>query len=143
MNVDSGFDRDNLVTFGVVIPPAKYQENARRVAFFQEVNERMEAIPGVSAVAAMSGLPPFRQVNANDTDFEGLTYQPGGPIHNVDYYQTTTTDYVRTMGIPVVEGRAFRPGDVGTAPPVMLVNESLVKRFYPGQSIIGRRIRPS
>lgn len=72
-----------------------------------------------------------------------LTQQPGGPFHNVDYYQIATTDYVRTMGIPVVEGRAFGPGDVAGAPLVMMVNESLAKRFYPDQSIIGRRIRPS
>ena len=143
MRVDSGFDRNNLATFQIVIPGPKYPENHRRVAFFQQLNERLSAIPGVTAVAAMSGLPPFRQVNANDTDFEGLTFQPGGIAPNVDYYQTTTTDYVRTMGIPVVEGRAFGPGDVGSAPPVMLVNEALAKRFYPNQSVVGRRMRPS
>jgi putative ABC transport system permease protein len=143
MSVDSGFDRNNLVTFNVVIPGPRYPENPRRVAFFQQLNERLSAIPGVTAVAAMSGLPPSRQVNANDTDFEGVTFQPGGPAPNVDYYQNTTIDYVRTMGIPIVEGRAFGPGDVGSAPPVMLVNEALARRFYPNQSVVGRRIRPA
>jgi predicted permease len=132
-----------MITFGLVIPATTYPQSDARVAFFDRLIDRLEQIPGVTAVAAMNGLPPSRQVNANDTDFEGLVPTPGGPAQNVDYYQITTSDYVRTMGIPVIEGRAFGPGDVAGAPPVMLVNESLAKRFYPGQSVIGRRIRPS
>ena len=142
MNVDAGFDRNNLITFGLVQSGAKYPEMPRRAAFFNDVITRLQALPGVTAAAAMTGLPPQRQVNANDTDFEGVAFQPGGPAANVDYYQIATTDYVRTMGIPVVEGRAFGPGDVAGAPLVAMVNESLVKRFYPDQSVIGRRIRP-
>jgi putative ABC transport system permease protein len=143
MNVDAGFRRNDLITFGLVQSSAKMPEPQRRAAFFGDVIARIQALPGVTAAAAMTGLPPQRQVNANDTEFEGLAQQPGGPAHNVDYYQIATTDYVRTMGIPVVEGRAFGPGDVAGAPHVMLVNESLKKRFYPDQSIIGRRIQPS
>jgi predicted permease len=143
MNVDAGFKRNDLITFGLVQSAAKYPDMQRRAGFFGDVLARIQALPGVTAAAAMTGLPPQRSVNANDTDFEGLTPQPGGPFHNVDYYQIATTDYVRTMGIPVVEGRAFGPGDVAGATRVMLVNESLKKRFYPDQSIIGRRIRPS
>ena len=55
----------------------------------------------------MSGLPPLRDVNANDTLIEGYVAPPGGPGHNVEYYQTISTDYIDAMGIPVVEGRAF------------------------------------
>ena len=143
MNVDAGFKRNDLITFGLVQSSAKYPEMQRRASFFGDVIAKVQGLPGVTAAAAMTGLPPQRQVNANDTDFEGLTQQPGGPFHNVDYYQIATTDYVRTMGIPVVEGRAFGPGDVAGAPRVMMVNEALKKRFYADQSIIGRRIRPS
>jgi putative ABC transport system permease protein len=143
MSVDSGFDRNNLSTFGVVIPAAKYQQSSQRIGFFQQLNTRLSAIPGVTAVAAMTGLPPSRQVNANTTTLEGYVQQPGEPFPHVDYYQFTTVDYVRAMGIPVVEGRAFGPGDVGTAPPALLVNEALAKRFYPNQSPIGRRVRPA
>ena len=55
----------------------------------------------------MQGLPPQRQVNANDTDFESYTAPPEGPSENVDYYQNVTPAYLTTMGIPVVEGRDF------------------------------------
>ena len=64
------------------------------------------------------------------------------PPANVDYYQTVTVDYVETMGIPVVEGRAFTRATSGGRPVVMLVNETLAKRFYPDSSPVGRRIKP-
>jgi putative ABC transport system permease protein len=79
MNVDAGFERNDLVTFGLVLPGAKYPQMERRAAFFGDVISKLQALPAVTAAAAMSGLPPQRQVNANDTDFEGLTQQPGGP----------------------------------------------------------------
>ena len=141
MSVDAGFERDDLITFGLVQAPAKFPEMWRRAAFYTGVLEQLQAIPGVTAAAAMTGLPPLRQVNANTTYFEGLP-QTGGPQQLVDYYQTVTTDYVRTMGIPVIEGRALGPGDVAGAPRVAMVNEKLAKLFYPDQSIVGRRVRP-
>ena len=92
--------------------------------------------------AAMTGLPPMRQVNANDTDFEGVAKVQGGPIHNVDYYNTVTVNYVDAMKIPMASGRGFEAGDV-TGGPVALVNEALAKKFYPGVDPIGRGIRSS
>jgi len=141
MRVDAGFDRTSLVTFGVVLPNASYQQPERRVAFFRDLAERLRAIPGVRAAAAMSGLPPLRQVNANDTEFEGLARTPDGPAHNVDYYQYVTGDYLDAMGIPVVDGRGYAARDAD-GPPVVMVNEALAKKFYPGESPVGRRIRP-
>ena len=143
MNVDSGFDRQNLTTFGVVLPATTYADSMRRVEFFSSLTSRLAALPGVQSVAAMSGLPPRRQVNANDTDFEGYAPGPNGPAPNVDYYQFVTPDYVQAMGIKVVEGRAFGATDISGAAPVAMVNERLAKLFYPNQSPIGRRIRPS
>ncbi len=143
MRVDAGFDRTHLTTFGVVLPSAAYADSTRRVAFFSDLDLRLAAIPGVQGVAAMSGLPPRRQVNANDTDMEGYVPAPNGFPPNVDYYQYVTPDYASTMGIKVVEGRGFEPTDVAGAPPVALINQTLARVFYQNQSPIGRRIRPS
>ena len=65
-------------------------------------------------VAAMSGLPPNRPVNANNTDFEGYAPPQNSeePAENVDYYQTVTLDYLKTMGIPIVKGRGVDSTDV-------------------------------
>ena len=141
MQFDSGFDRENLVTFGLVLPAAKYQEQQRRVAFFNELTTRLRAVPGVQAAAAMTGLPPFRQVNANDTEFENYRHVEGGPPANVDYYQSATLDYTTAMKIPVLEGRTFGPQNGATTPLVVLVNETLAKMYWPKESAVGHRLR--
>ena len=141
MNVDAGFSRSKLSTFAIVLPTTTYASPESRVSFFTRLTEALEAIPGVQGATAMSGLPPFRAVNAQDTDIDGYTSPPEGPFENVDYYQTVSRDYLETMGVPVMDGRDFTLADVSGAP-VVLVNETFVKTFFRGQSPIGRRIRP-
>ena len=130
MTVDPGFNRERMLTFGVVLPGAAYPKPEQRVAFFDRLGGRLKEVAGVTSVARMTGLPPNRNVNANDTDFEG--YAPTGPdqpAENVDYYQTVSVDYLQTMGIPVVKGRGFEPADIAGAP-VLMVNETLEKTFF-------------
>src|SRR3954467_10943564 len=141
-NVDSGFKRGQLVTFAVTLPAATYAKPEQVRGFYQRLLEQLRSTSGVQSVAAMSGLPPLRRVDANDTDIEGYVAPPDGPFANVDYYQTVTAGYVETMGIPVVEGRAFQASDAANATTV-LINETMARTFYKGQSPIGRRVRPS
>jgi predicted permease len=142
MRFDSGFDRTNLSTFGISLPAAKYQEQPRRIAFYNEIINRLKATPGVQSAAAMAGLPPSRPVNANDTEFENYQHVQGGPPANVDYWQSTTLDYTAAMKIPVLDGRSFGPQDGPTTTPVVLVNETLAKLYWPKESAVGHRIRP-
>ena len=143
MRVDSGFDRSSLTTFSVVLPARQYADGNRRVAFFADLDAKLAAIPGVQGVTAMRGLPPTRQVDANDTEFEGYVRTPTSPPQNVDYYQYATPNYTATMGIPVIAGRSFTATDVQGSPPVVLVNQTLAKLYYPNANPIGHRIRPS
>jgi len=148
VNVDAGFDRNQLVTFGLVLPGASYTPE-RQVAFFSDLQAKLTTIPGVKSAAAMSGLPPNRQVDANDTDFEhiaplpmGVTpAQAGTPAENVDYYQTVNPGYTATMGITIVKGRSFEILD-RQGPPVVLVNETLARRFFADRSPIGQHLKP-
>lgn len=144
MNVDAGFNRSNMVTFGLVLPNSRY-DAAQRIGFFQRLTDRLREVPGVQAVATMTGLPPLRAVNANDTDFEHIpndgTDDGQFPPENVDYWQTVSHTYVETMGIPVVRGRAFTLQDVG-GPPVVMINEATARRFYGDRDPIGMRIKP-
>ncbi len=141
INVDAGFDRSRLVTFQMALPAANYPTALGRAQLYQRLLERLRVIPGVQAATAMSGLPPARQVNANDTDIDNYTAPPDGPFENVDYYQNVMSDYFETMGIPIVEGRGFTSADA-TSTPVAVVNESLIRTFWKDLNPIGQRLRP-
>jgi putative ABC transport system permease protein len=141
LDVDPGFKPDGLLTFQLFLPQANYADPAAQIAFYDRFLPRLRALPGVTSVAGMNGMPPRRDVNANDTQFEGLPQTPDSPPQNVDYYQFATRDYLETMQIPLLDGRTFTQADEG-GPPVVLVNEKLVKTFYPNTTPLGRRLRP-
>jgi putative ABC transport system permease protein len=140
--VDAGFDRSRMVTFSVTLPPADYPQPPLRAQLFQRLLDRLRAVPGIQGASAMSGLPPNRPVNANDTEIDNYTAPPEGPFENVDYYQFAMTDYFETMGIPIVEGRAFQATDAAAEGPVAVVNETLVQTFWKDLNPIGQRLRP-
>jgi predicted permease len=141
-NVDTGFDRSRLVTFSMALPVADYPQATARAQLFQRVLERLRGVAGVQAATAMSGLPPNRPLNANDTDIDNYTAPPEGPYENVDYYQNAMSDYFETMGIPIVAGRSFQPSDAASSGMVAVVNETLVNTFWKGLNPIGQRLRP-
>ena len=141
-NVDAGFDRSRLVTFSMALPIADYPQPAARAQLYQRLLETLRAAPGVQAATAMSGLPPNRPLDANDTDIDNYTAPPEGPFENVDYYQGVMTDYFETMGIPIVQGRPFQRRDAASSGMVAVVNETLVNTFWKGLNPIGQRLRP-
>ncbi len=139
---DPGFDPDGLLTFQLYLPSSTYPEASDQSGFLGRLSEKLASLPGASGVAAMSGLPPVRDVNANDTEFEGKRQTADGPAFNVDYYQTVYGPYFETMRIPILEGRAFDAGDDAATTPVAIINERLARVFYPGENPLGQRIRP-
>ncbi|MEX2283055.1 MAG: ABC transporter permease [Gemmatimonadota bacterium] len=141
LNVDPGFNPKNLLSFQLFLPPATYAGASAQIQFYDRLLPKLQGSPGVTSVAAMAGLPPRRDVNANDMEFEGITPTADGPVQNADYWQFVTLDYLTTMSIPLKAGRGFTASDAGGAPTV-LVNERLVKTFYPNVDPIGRRLRP-
>jgi len=140
--VDAGFDRSRLVTFSISLPAVNYQQASARAALYQRLLERLRGVAGVQAASAMSGLPPNRRLDANDTEIDNYTAPPEGPFENVDYYQNVMTGYFETMGIPTVQGRGFQPADATSTGMVAVVNESLVRTFWRDRNPIGQRLRP-
>ncbi|HEX4347568.1 MAG TPA: ABC transporter permease [Vicinamibacterales bacterium] len=141
-NVDGGFDRGRLVTFSMSLPAVNYPLAGARVEMYGRVLDALRRAPGIQGASAMSGLPPSRPVNANDTDIDNYTPPPNGPFKNVDYYQWVTSDYFETMGIPIVQGRAFEHHDAASTGRVAVVNQTLVNTFWKGLNPIGQRLRP-
>jgi putative ABC transport system permease protein len=140
--VDAGFDRSRLVTFSMTLPITNFPQPSARAQAFQRLLGKLRAVPGVVAATAMSGLPPNRPLNANDTDIDNYTAPPEGPYENVDYYQYVMSDYFETMGIPIVQGRSFQPADAASTGMLAIVNETLVNTFWKGRNPIGLRLRP-
>ena len=139
--VDAGFERSRLVTFQLSLAAADYPQAPARAQFFQRLQDRLRGTPGIMAASAMSGLPPNRPLNANDTDIGNYIAPPEGPFENVDYYQSVMTDYFETMGIPIVKGRSFQLSDAASGP-VVIVNETLVNTFWKDRDPIGQTVKP-
>ncbi len=139
--VDGGFDRSRLVTFSMTLPQAT-TTGPVRLQTYQRLLDTLRGVAGVQGASAMTGLPPNRPLNANDTEIDGYTAPPEGPFENVDYYQAVMSDYFETMGIPIVQGRSFERADAASGGRVAIVNETLVNTFWKGQNPIGQRIRP-
>ncbi|MEY4094660.1 MAG: hypothetical protein RLZZ53_1859 [Acidobacteriota bacterium] len=139
--VDAGFDRSRLVTFQMSLATADYPQPQQRAQLYQRLLEKLRGVAGIQGASAMSGLPPNRPLNANDTDIGNYTAPPEGPFENVDYYQSVMTNYFDTMGIPIVKGRGFEPTDIGSGP-VVIVNETLVNTFWKDVDPIGQTLKP-
>jgi predicted permease len=140
--VDAGFDRARLVTFSTALPAVAYPTQTSHAAFYASLLGALRSTPGVESASAMTGLPPTRPVNANDTDIADYTAPPQGPFKNVDYYQWVMSDYFETMGIPIVQGRSFQRADAGSSGMVAVVNQTFVNTFWKGRNPIGERLRP-
>ncbi|HXU73914.1 MAG TPA: ABC transporter permease [Polyangia bacterium] len=142
LDVDTGIRPHGLLTFQIELPAKEYPDNDRALALWNQLRERMAALPGVTDATVLAGLPPNRQLNANDFFFEGKTQTKDGPAWNVDFFQTVGDDFWKTMGTTLVEGRVLDEHDNADGMLAVVVNEQFVRRFYPGEKVLGRRVRP-
>ena len=137
---DPGFNPENVLTMGLILPASKYKDEPQRVAFYNDLVQRVKATPGVQSAAAVNFLP-LGGSNASDTFLvEGMP-EPAPGNENIGRYRVCTPDYFTTMQIPIVKGRAFTDQDKNGALPVVIVNETLARKHWPGQDAIGKRIR--
>jgi hypothetical protein len=140
MNVDGGFDRSRLVTFGIALPAATYPTLDQRMQVYSGVIDRISGMPGIEAVAAVTGLPPQRERNLFGTDIENYT-SPPERAELVEYYQTVTSGYFEPCGYRSCKAaRSRRPTGLGA--PVAVVNEAFVRTFWKGIDPIGQHVRP-
>jgi putative ABC transport system permease protein len=108
--------------------------------FWHRVEERLRALPGVTSVTLIDGMPPSRPIMANDLGLPKRTKKPDDPVWNVDYWQVLGEDGIATLGARIIKGRDFTRSDSGDAPPVALVNEAFANKFFPGEDPIGKLV---
>ena len=139
--VDLGFDTRNLVTGGLSLPAAQYRDNAAVATFWNELQRRVEAIPGVQGVAFADGLPPNGVGNFNNFALEEVETRPG-QSPPVTPWVAVTPEYFQLLGLPLIEGRLFDDRD-GTRPALesVVVDRAWARRFFPGGSALGKRFK--
>jgi len=140
--VDIGLVPGHVLTMSLNLPAVLYKDEDRRHQFWMAVQQRLRAVPGITAATWAGGLPPLRPVNANDTQIEGYVEKPGLAAQNVDYWQPAGDHYFETLGIRLIEGRFFDERDGAKTPKVVIVNQTMARTFWLGESPIGRRVKP-
>ena len=138
-NVDPGFRTDNLLTMKIVLPEPKYEEMARRSAFYTELVNRVQSLAGVRSAAVTSNLPLYRQGNSISIGIEGQPAPPPGQ-ERIVVTRIISPGYLDTMSIPVLRGRGLTEQDTETTPNVVVVSETMARRYWPGEDAVGKRI---
>lgn len=134
----AGWDTDRVLTASLPIPETRLDTDEKRTEFFRRLEERLASLPGVEHAALATSLPLFSYTADRQILTEGQS--PGNPSLPSAFHVMVTPDYFAALGISLVEGRLF-PADIdGTDPRVIVVNESLARRLWPGRSAIGQRL---
>ncbi|HTG16619.1 MAG TPA: ABC transporter permease, partial [Blastocatellia bacterium] len=138
--VNPGFETRNVLTMRLSLPAAQYPDGRRRATFFQQVVERIAAVPGAESVAAISRLPLTPGNSSRSFEIEGKPNDSSGDGPIADY-RVISSDYFRALGIPLLKGRAFTEQDNGDAPATAIINETAARRYWPNEDPLGKRLR--
>jgi putative ABC transport system permease protein len=138
--VQPGVRTERLLTARISLPEIAYPKNENIIAFFDQFLPRIRALPGVESASTILPLPlsGSNMVTSFDVEEHPLPegQRPGAPVRVI------ATDYFKTMGIPVRGGRVFDERDRFESAPVVIVNERFANKYFPGQNVVGKRIKP-
>jgi putative ABC transport system permease protein len=135
--VDLGFDPQHTVAVPIRLPPAKYDNDAKTMAFHEALAERLRAAPGIESVAAITSLLLDRLPNSAGFQIEGRAQDITMPLT----YDAVTPDFFRTMKIPLLRGRFFTDADRDTTERVAIINETTARKYWPNQDPLGQHFR--
>ncbi len=138
-SVDPGFDPRGVLTATVPLAGSRYSTDEQRAAFFQRLTTQVSTLPGVESASAINHLPLGGDVWTFGFNVEGRPAPPGAERPGA-VYRVVRPDYFRTMGAALLKGRDFTERDDASAPGVVIVNEALARRQWPGEEPLGQRI---
>ena len=138
LHVDPGFRADGLAILRVNLPPT-YKDDASIQGFYSRATTQIAGLPGVTGVTLTTSLPISGGDGTGDLTIEGNPAAPGelGAVTT----RSTTPDYFNVMGIPLVRGRTFGEHDDASRQPVAIINQAMMRRFWPHQDPVGKRIK--
>jgi len=150
LNVNAGFETQNILAVQLTLPSTRYSQQPTRAQLYQQLEQRLKALPGVQAVGAISRMPMFAgdittgRSNITSTIMVEGRNVPEGDLPEADY-RVASPSYFDAMKIPLVKGRIFgwqdEPRDSMGRPLTALINESMARHFWPGEEAIGKRIK--
>jgi len=137
-HVEAGFRPSGVLTLRVQPSGERYNTNDERVRYVKTLLERLDALPGVQSTGMIHHLPLAGYAWYANIDLEGRPRAPGeAPLRSG--WRVIDGDYFKTMGIPLVRGRAFSESDTRGTTPVVIVNEAFARAAWPGEDPIGKR----
>lgn len=139
--VDLGFNPDHVISFQVNLPASRYKESSKQIRFFDLAADKLRQVHEIDSVSGISGLPLTTQGEVNQLQADEMTSTASDAIQ-VEY-ESILPGFFRTMQLPLIQGRDFTDRDREATPPVVIVDDVLAARLWPGQSAIGKRVRMS
>jgi putative ABC transport system permease protein len=138
--VDPGFQPDKTLTMRMQLSGEKYGDSVKRRAFYDQMLQQLQSIPGVQSAGVITQLPLATQGLSFSFSLEG---QPPLPSANLPQaaFRVISQDYFRAIGIPLMRGRSFTPQDTADAQAVVVINRTMAERFWPGQESLGKRFK--
>ena len=138
--IDLGFNPDRVLTAQLQLTASDYPDDADVIGFYRQVSERLESVPGVTTAGAVRMLPLTRTIGDWSITIEGRPLATPNENPNADY-QSATPGYFRTVGMTLLRGRLLTDADREDAPLVVVINDTMAERYWPGQDAIGKRFQ--
>ncbi|HVG21575.1 MAG TPA: ABC transporter permease [Blastocatellia bacterium] len=137
--VQLGFNPENVLTMQVNLPAIKYAEDSQITSFYDQVLQRVQALPGVQAAGAATSIPLMDRVFRRRFTIDGRP--PATPNERLlAHFRSVSHDYHRAMGIPLRKGRYFTEQDRDKSAQVIIINDSMARRYWPDEEPVGKHI---
>lgn len=131
---------EKVLTLRTILPREKYSEGQLRDNFYQQVLERVEHLPGVVSAGYTTSVPLSWKGGTSGFYPEGLRTPIEGMAYDANHRQVSV-DYLKTMRIPLRQGRYFEKRDNAQSMPVAIINETMARQYWPGENVLGRRFK--
>jgi putative ABC transport system permease protein len=139
-DVNPGFSTENVLTAQIALPASRYPDPPAISAFWGRLLEKSRGIPGVISAGLTSNVPFNGNVSSGSYSIVGYTPPPNeAPPHGRQ--EVVGGEYFRAMNVPIIEGRPFNDGDTADSPPVVVIDQYLVNRYFPKRSALGQQIQ--
>lgn len=139
-SVDPGFNSDHLVTMHIWTSPSHYADNRKRSQYVDSILDEIRSVPGVTAAASVHFLPLTEKTSGSCFSPADQPAPTPAEAPNAQFL-IISSDYFKTMGTPILNGREFNKRDQFGASPVAVVNQAFVRKFSPSQNVLGKQLR--